>query len=318
MSTPLRLVGAQPPREFCGMIGEHPLMLRLFDAVARAAPLDAPVLIEGETGTGKELVAQALHAQGHRRGAFVAINVATLADGLADAELFGAARGSYTGATVDRRGLIQAAAGGTLMLDEAGDISSQLQAKLLRVLEAGVVRRLGETADSPAQFRLIVSVQESPADLVSAGRWRADFYFRVAGIALRVPPLRERATDVPLLVNYFLGVLGRPPLDGAGASDPAGHAWPGNVRQLRRAVERAVFESPDGRVVLQDILDRAAAMSSPASGAPSLRAAQARHITDVLRVVDYDVRAAAARLGLSRSQLYRKLGVLGIPLPPGR
>jgi transcriptional regulator with PAS, ATPase and Fis domain len=298
------------------MLGEHALMLRLFDAVSRAAPLEGPVLIEGETGTGKELVAQALHTQARRRGAFVAINVATLTEGLAEAELFGATKGSYTGATADRRGLLHEAAGGTLLLDEAGDIAPQLQAKLLRVLEGGVVRRVGETTDSPIRFRLVVSVQESPIDLVSSGRWRADFYFRVAGIALRLPPLRERATDVPLLTNHFLSAFGRPALDGGDVADFAAQTWPGNVRQLRRAVERAVFDCADRPVGLRDILDRALAMSSPADHASTLRAAQARHIGEVLRAVGYDIRAAAAQLGLSRSQLYRKIRTFGIPLAP--
>lgn len=321
MSTHLRLVEAGLAPGFCGIVGEHQTMRELFDAIARAAPLDVPVLIEGATGTGKELVARALHELSEREGGFVAVNVAALADTLAESELFGAAKGAYTGATADRKGVIESAAGGTLLLDEAGDISLAMQAKLLRVLETGMVRPVGAVADRRVRFRLVATVQQPAERLVDAGQWRPDFYFRVAGITLRLPPLAKRASDVPLLVDHFLRELTGHAAEPWDATILMSHPWPGNVRQLRRAIERAVFESARGDVTAERIL-RAAQWIQPgslaraASGAAgSLREAQIRHIESVLRETGYDVRAAARVLGLSGSQLYRKLRALAIPLP---
>jgi DNA-binding NtrC family response regulator len=326
VSTQLRLVGnGQSPSEgFCGMLGNHPSMLRLYDAIRRAAPLETPVLIEGPTGSGKELVARALHVLSGRPGAFVAVNVATLTEALADTELFGVARGAYTGAVTDRAGLIEGAREGTLVLDEAGDLAAPLQAKLLRVLESGVLRRVGEPTDRIVRFSLIVVVQRPATELVASGRWREDFYFRVAGIPLRVPSLAERSSDILRLVNHFLGDLGRPGLDPEGTAALEARSWPGNVRQLRRAVERAAFEADERAVTPDSILKAATALESPPDlrGAPtpllSLREAEIQHINTVLRSTSFNVRRAAPVLGLSPSQLYRKLEALGIGLPQRR
>ncbi|HEX5387133.1 MAG TPA: sigma 54-interacting transcriptional regulator [Gemmatimonadales bacterium] len=312
-----RETGCEP--DFCGMVGRHAAMLSLYDAVRRAAPLTAPVLIQGETGTGKELVARALHALSGRPGRFVAVNVATLPEALADAELFGVVKGAYTGATAHRRGLIEYARHGTLLLDEAGDIPLALQAKLLRALETNAVRPVGGGTDRVVPFRLVVSVQVSPSDLLAAARWRADFHFRVCALHLRVPRLIERDSDIPRLVRHFLGperlsIVLNQDLRALGA-----HMWPGNVRELRQAVERAVFEHGTDPLAAEHILAAAAEHQTPHDtpapiplGPPTLREIRAQHIAAVLARAEYDVGAAARLLGISTSQLYRRLKTLGL------
>lgn len=195
------------------MIGEHPAMHRLRAEIAQAALVDAPVVIEGKTGSGKEVAVELLHQRSGRAGQLVAVNVAALPEQLIESELFGSVRGAFTGAHADRPGLIEGAAEGTLFLDEAAELPLMLQVKLLRALEGGVIRRVGATRDTRIRFRLVLSSQEPPGSLVSAGKWRSDFYYRVAGIHLRVPALAEHVSDVPLLIDHFLAQLGRPPWD---------------------------------------------------------------------------------------------------------
>ena len=317
--TSLRLMGPElEGAPFHGMIGCHPRMHRLFSDIEHAAPLPSPVLIEGATGTGKELVARALHQLSGVAGSLIAVNVAELAEPLAEAELFGAVRGAYTGAMSDRRGLLETAAGGTLFLDEAGDLSPPLQAKLLRVLETGRVRQLGAATDRQVRFRLVVSVQRQAADLLAEGKWRADFYYRVAGISLQLPSLAERQTDIKALADHFLRELGCPPLANGEGDLLLGYGWPGNVRELRRVLERAVHCARGGPIGVEDIRRALAAGSRtdqarPApSSALSLREVEREHISSILRQVNGDARAAAALLGLSRSSLYRRLELLGI------
>jgi transcriptional regulator with PAS, ATPase and Fis domain len=303
------------------MIGEHPTMRQLASDVVRAAPLEIPVLVRGETGTGKELLVQALHEHSGRRGRLVSVNLAAVPEHLAESELFGHVRGAFTGATADRGGLIAQAAGGTLYLDEAGDVSPALQAKLLRVLETGHVRPVGAAVDRPVHFRLVVSVQQPAEQLVAAGRWRADFYYRVAGLELYLPRLAERVSDLPFLIDHFLARLGRSSLGMPIDDSIAGYAWPGNVRELRRVVERAVYLAGDESLILAHL--RAAmpgAHSAPVSAGsewsrlPSLSLADAErsHIETVLRATRGDVGAAARQLALPKSTLYRRLAVHGL------
>jgi transcriptional regulator with PAS, ATPase and Fis domain len=324
MTTTLRIVSDPDAADgpFHGMIGNHPRMLHLYGDIRHAAPLDSPVLVEGATGTGKELVARAIHDLSRVPGPLIAVNVAELSETLAESELFGAVRGAYTGAASDRRGLVQAAAGGTLFLDEAGDLSVGLQAKLLRVLETGRVRQLGAAGDRQVQFRLLVSVQRPAAHLLADGRWRADFYYRVAGINLQVPPLFERLSDLPALTGHFLRELGRLPLSAGDLEPLEAYDWPGNVRELRRVLERAVHQARGGRVdadALARALRPSALAQLPARTGTTvmrLRDVEREHITGVLRQVDGDARAAAALLGLSRSSLYRRLEILGLQARP--
>ena len=228
------------------LLGEHPTMQHLRAELAHAAQSTLPIVIVGETGTGKELVVQALHAASGCVGELVPVNVAALPDQLAEAELFGVARGAYTGAHVGRAGLLQYAHGGTLFLDEASDLSPSLQVKLLRVLESGLVRRLGANSEQRADFRLVLTLQRDPQTLVTEGPWRADFLYRVCGIVLRVPALRERLSDIPLLAAAFLARERRPPLSAEALQALEGHHWPGNVRELLRVMQRAMLFARDG------------------------------------------------------------------------
>ena len=346
MSTPLRTVhGSLEDRQFDGavggpMIGRHPAMHGLLDAIRRAAPLDAPVLIQGSTGVGKELVAERLHALSGRRGGLVSINVAGLPEALVESELFGAVRGAYTGAAADRRGLVEASAGGTLYLDEAADLSVAVQAKLLRVLETGRVRPVGSAFDRHVRFRLVVSLQQDPRVLVSSGRWREDFFYRVAGICLQVPRLADRISDLPALVRHFLAQIGRPAVDDEACAPLLRHHWPGNVRELRRVVERAAFlagtheiEREHLELALGAMLDARGHASGAAApsreegrqlpssargrdeGPRTLRELERAHIEATLAEVGGNTRAAARVLGLSLSQLYRRFAAHGI-VPP--
>lgn len=328
MSAPVRLLETSPARDNTArgeFVGRHPTILRLLDLIRRAATLEMPVLIQGPTGSGKELVAERLHACSGRMGRLVALNVASLPDALAESELFGSSRGAFTDAKQDRTGLIAEAAGGTLFLDEAAELSNSLQAKLLRVLETGAIRPLGGTRDRQVSFRLVLSTQQPVGLLVKDGRWRSDFYYRVAGISLEVPGLAEHASDIPLLLDHFLGRMGRPPLSLGDAGVLAAYPWHGNVRELRRAVERAAFVAGERAVTLQDVEDAVAALDVPRPAAQrerrlharSLRDLEREHITAVLQETGNDATLAAEILGLSRSQVYRRMQELGIR-PTGR
>jgi two-component system response regulator HydG len=328
MSTGLRvpvavgLRGTEPG--FCGMVGQHASMHRLFEVMRLAAPLDVPVLVQGPTGSGKELVAQGIHDLSGRRGAMVPVNVGTLPEQLAESELFGAARGAFTGAVTERAGLIESARGGTLFLDEAAELSHATQVRLLRVLETGVVRLVGGIGGRHVDFRLVLCMQEPAADLVASKRWREDFYYRVAGIMLTVPALSQRTSDIRLLTDHWLARVGRPPLPVCEDGLLESRIWRGNVRELRRAVERACFVVGEARVTAQDVLDAADSLQArpsplPDYGSPlSLAALEREHIERVLKDCGYQTRVAARQLGISAGQLYRKYRALGIAPPRAR
>ncbi len=298
------------------------------------------MLIQGPAGVGKSHLAQALgheacrrgfdvlfisaslaaHELSGRKGALVAVNISEIAEQLVESELYGVVKGAYTGAVADRRGLIEAAGQGTLFLDEAGDLPLFVQAKLLRVLETERLRRLGATTEIETSFRLIVSVQRPASELVTAGRWRSDFYYRVAGLRLRVPALSERPSDIPLLANHFIRKLGASAVADVDLDALQSHSWPGNVRELRRVLERALH-AVRGRPLRGDDFCRAIENVMPAPGRPSpaggtlresLQDAERQHIEQVLARVDGDWRAATAVLGVSKSTFYRRLEVLGI------
>lgn len=309
------------------MIGDHPATARLREEVVRAARIDAPVVVEGQTGTGKELVAQLLHRSSGVRGPLVALNVAALPEQLVEGELFGVARGAYTGATASRPGLIEEAHRGTLFLDEASELPPLTQAKLLRLLETRQVRRLGSSAERQTQFRLVLSVQQPVSSLLLSGRWRADFFYRVVGIVLHVPPLGERRSDIPALVLHFLSRYGHGPVPREWIAPLETRPWPGNIRELQRVVERALFLARGGGLCPEHLAEAAAERQLPsglttscsdAAAGRSLRAAEGAHIETTLRDLGYDVRAAAGRLGLSRSQLYRRMQRLGLEPPTRR
>ena len=307
------------------LVGESPPMMRLRQLIARVAPTDATVLIEGETGTGKELVARAIHRQSSRSAAvFVAVNCAAMADTLLESELFGHEKGAFTGADRARPGMFEAASGGTLFLDEAGEMSASLQAKLLRVLTDGLVTRIGSRTPRRVDVRLLVATHRDLLQQVGAGAFREDLYFRIAVVPIQVPPLRERASDLPQLFAHLLGRACRelaiaPKSIAPGALDRlARYRFPGNVRELRNLIERACILSRSPVIAGEDLevpqaapedgLDRWVRslpdeLDLPATVA-KVEAALIARAMDKAGGVQAE---AARRLGVSRSDLNYKL-----------
>jgi len=307
--TSMRLASELDPPSF-GLLGRHPSMIELFDAMHRAARLDAPIVIWGPTGSGKELVARAVHRLSDvGRGPFCPVNVAALPEGLVESELFGSVRGAYTGAVVDRVGLVESARGGSLFLDEAGDLPLVVQPKLLRLLEYGEVRRVGGTKTEPIPFHLLVAAQDNPAELCRAGRWRDDFYYRLTSVVLRVPSLRERSADIPDLVIAFMAKRRLPDVTPNALDLLQRYEWPGNVRELQQILLRAAFYA-DGRVIKASHVRRAIALGMQAQSIEqrtNLKAARCRHVQDIVAACAGDTKRASELLGISRRQVYRFL-----------
>jgi DNA-binding NtrC family response regulator len=311
-----------------------PSMQRVLEMVAAVADADAAVLIVGESGTGKELIANALHERSHRRqGPWIKINCAALPKDLIESELFGHARGAFTGATTEKVGLLEEAHGGSLLLDEITEMPADLQAKLLRVLEERVVRRLGSAKATAVDFRLISSTNRGPEAAVEEGFLRQDLYFRVNTVTIRVPPLRERREDLPLLLRAFLDRYRTKHARRVEGIDPEAyrrllhHPWPGNVREMQHAVERAVLVARGPQIGVADLPeslrdpagDKAAGGISPAAvPAGSLEAIERASILKALDQTGWNKQAAAALLGLRRPTLYSKLRKHGIPQRPDR
>jgi DNA-binding NtrC family response regulator len=320
------------------LLGHSPAMARLREQIDRAAAAGGRVLVRGESGTGKELVADLLHRRGARHGGpFVKINCAAIPAPLVEDELFGHARGAFTDARAPKAGLFEEAHGGTLFLDEIGDMDPALQARLLRVVEDGRVRRLGETRDRPVDVWLIAATHRDLEAEVAAGRFRQDLYFRLARLPIEVPPLRQRGDDVRLLAEHFFerfaGVhrLRRKQVEPSIWPLLEAYAWPGNVRELRNLCERLVVlggdpitpgELPDGFARPGPGLDVAAGgLLRLAGGAGVLplrefRAACEREYLElVLRRTGWNFAAAARLLGLQRTYLHEKALALGLRRP---
>jgi two-component system response regulator HydG len=309
-------------QSFDQLIGESPPMRRLFDGLTRIAGTDVSVLIAGESGSGKELVARALHEKGTRRsGNFVPVNCAAIPETLFESELFGHVRGAFTDARTTRRGLFQEANGGTLFLDEVGEIPLSLQPKLLRVLEDGRVRPVGSNEEHPVDVRLICATNRDLEEAVEAGRFRDDLYFRINVVQVDVPPLRSRGRDILLLAQRFLERFARQQGKAVtGISRPVSekllaYRWPGNVRELRNCIERAVALTRFEEIAVEDLPDKIRAARSTelvvAGNDPEelvpLEVIEERYIRHVLRAVDGHRTRAARILGLDRKTLYRKL-----------
>jgi DNA-binding NtrC family response regulator len=295
------------------ILGHHPLMERLRAQIERAARLPAPVLIEGPTGSGKELVARELHRLSRRSGALVCVNAAAIPEPLATAELFGVMRGAFTGAEASRPGRIEEARNGTLYLDEACDLPLGIQANLLRAFETGETTRLGSGRVERVPFRLVVSVQRPSDELVAEGRWRPDFFYRIAAIRLRVPSLNERATDIPVLARHFLFYLNVELDRDVDLDRLADYPWPGNVRQLRLVLERAIFASPEG-VLSPDALEEALELefrSTVRWNAPFTLS----EFREMIATRGDDLVALGRDLQMSRATLYRLLRRAGIRKP---
>ncbi len=319
VARPVTLLGAPPTFE--GMVGRGPAMMELFAFIERLAPYPTTALITGESGTGKELVAHALHRLSPRgQRSLVVCNCTTLAPTLIETELFGHVRGAFTGADRDRKGLFEAAHGSTIFLDEIGDLPASAQAKLLRVLEAREIRRVGATDPVAIDVRVVAATNRDLAALVAAGAFREDLFYRLDVGTIHLPPLRERPEDLEPLVRHFVlhcnHRLGR----GVTAVAPpamallARHAWPGNVREVGNVIERAMVAAT-GNVILPEHLPaqlRAARAESPTPAPLSLEAAERDQILRALDAAGGQRVAAAKLLGLSRRTLYRKLDLHGI------
>jgi transcriptional regulator with PAS, ATPase and Fis domain len=296
-------------------------MQNVFALMESAAASPIAVLIEGETGTGKELVARGIHRASPRSsGPFVAINCAALPETLLESELFGHRRGAFTGATHDQPGLFETASGGTIFLDEVAEMPGAMQAKLLRVLQEGELTRIGDPRLRKVDFRLISATNRTLAAEVAARRFREDLYYRVTPFPIRLPPLRERRFDVPLLADRFLAAAAERHAKRIAGLAPEAirvlqeHDWPGNVRQLQNEIERAVALARDGESIgcahFSSVLDPAAAPVDGAAGdllRPARAAFEARHIARVLREQTGNVSRAARALGLSRTMLQKKM-----------
>jgi len=299
------------------IVAESPSMRKAMDLLLRAAAADTAVLLLGESGTGKELLAHAFHAESPRRhGRFVAVNCSAIPETLLESQLFGHRRGAFTDAREDRRGLFQEAEGGTVFLDEIGDMPPSLQGKLLRVLQEREVHPLGAPAPVPVDVQVIAATHRHLEALVEEGRFRQDLYYRLNVIAVRIPPLRERPEDLLPLVAHFLEKHGRRLGRTACALSPQAlealrrHAWPGNVRELENALERALVLARDDVVWVEDLPEALRARPSAGAGLPGTRPlaeVEREHILRTLRSVHSNKAAAARILGLDRKTLYRKL-----------
>ena len=309
------------------LVGSSPKLRELRDRVAQLAPSDVTVLISGETGTGKELVANLLHGKrgADKHGPFVVVGCSTIPASLAESELFGHLKGAFSGALSAHPGLVRAAHGGTLFLDDVGSLSLDLQAKLLRVLQQRSVRPIGGTQEIPADFRLLASTSVPLQDLVQRGLFREDLYYRLAVVEVAVPPLRDREHDALLLAEVFLKEASTRlaktvrSLSTAAARALLAYRWPGNVRELRNVIEYAVTVAGFDHLSESDLPE---AVQSRRGG-PDLRpddprwsAVERQHIEAVLRSVDGNRARAARLLGIDRRTLHRKLDRLAIDVPP--
>ena len=309
------------------LIGDCEPMRHLRDQVMRAAPSTARVLITGENGTGKELVARMVHRHSPRRDeAFIEVNCAAIPEDLIESELFGHVRGSFTGATDNRRGKFELADEGTLLLDEVGDMSLRVQAKVLRALQEQVFEPVGGAARVQVDVRVVAATNKNLEQEIAGGRFREDLYFRLNVLPLHVPPLRERGGDIRLLAEHFAALFaaghGRPPLRYSAGALAALEAWrwPGNVRELRNLVERLVILSDGDEVGVEDLPAalggdadrRLAELPENATLRDARDDFERRYILKILRDSDGNVARAAESLGVERSSLYRKLRQYGV------
>ncbi|OPZ23734.1 MAG: Transcriptional regulatory protein ZraR [Lentisphaerae bacterium ADurb.BinA184] len=314
---------------FDNLVGDHPLMQRVYAMIEKVARTDSTILILGESGTGKELVARALHNTSRRREKpFVAINCAALPATLLESELFGYVKGAFTGANKFKQGLFESAEGGSLFLDEVGSIPVDMQLKLLRVLEEREIRPVGSTRNVPVDVRIIAATNERLEEKIKAGEFREDLFYRLSVIPLEMPPLREHISDVPLLVKHFLKVLNEKERRETTIEPAALRAlslwhWPGNVRELENTISRAFALCENQLVTLADLPPKIVELANqqcPGEDAEDaskfrgsslkafLRSKERDYISSVLEQCGGDKEKAAKALGISLATFYRKLG----------
>ncbi len=318
---------------FASMLGVSPVMQDLFEKIRLVKDTEIPVLLLGESGTGKELVARALHYEGVRKsGPFVAVNCAGLAEGVLDSLMFGHRKGAFTGAVSDNPGLVEQADGGTLFLDEVGDMPMALQTKLLRFVESGDFRRVGEATERTARVRLIAATNRDIVAMVAAREFREDLYFRLSDVRLLLPPLRDRDEDLPLLIEHFLASarsLVHRRIEGISVKARRfllRYYWPGNVRQLRRVIQGACALVPDGGVLEEEHLQ----MHFPKNETLELPRLAGRSLQEVmaelergilergLRESEWNITRTARALGISRQHLHNRIRLHGLQRPVNR
>ena len=295
------------------MIGSSPGMVEVYKTVSKVAPTDATVVIEGETGTGKELVARMVHRFSNRAAhPFVPVDCAAIPAALLESELFGAMKGAFTGADRDRVGVIEAANRGTVFLDEIGDIDPGFQVKLLRFLQEREIRPVGSAREKKVDVRVVVATNRDLQKMVEEGKFREDLWFRLNVVRLTLPPLRERRNDVPLLTRYFLNKYNARynrdvKLTESGLKALKDFTWPGNVRQLQHLIERLTILAPSERIDAEAVQDAISAMEPGGAAGETLAETEADQIRRVLAATGGNKSRAAAILGIERKTLYRKL-----------
>lgn len=310
------------------LIGSSPKIVEVYKTLARATLSSSTVLIQGESGTGKELVARAIHDNSERKARrFVAVNCGALTETLLESELFGHVKGAFTGAQADKKGLFEDADGGSLFLDEIGDITHGLQVKLLRVLQEGEVKPVGSNRPVKVDVRIIAATHRDLPKLVAQGRFREDLLYRLKVIEIEIPPLRERREDIPGLAQRFLrrysGKAGKPvhSISAEGMKALNSYPWPGNVRELEHQIERAVtltsasvLSVDDFELAKEAFFEGADLLDATGGDQRSLEEIEKAHILRVLRDVDYNKSKASEILGIDRATLYRKAQKYGIAL----
>lgn len=297
-----------------GLVGESRPMRRLRELVATVAPTRLAVLIEGQTGTGKELVASLVHRQSGRSGAFVAFNVCALGESMFEDSLFGHVKGAYTGAIAEARGFLREADGGTAFFDEISGLQLALQAKLLRAVETGVFRPIGASRDVRSDFRVVSATNEHLGELVASGRFRADLKHRISGVVIAVPTLAERADDIPDLVRHFAHRAkgGSIEIETDAMAVLVNSSWPGNVRELKQVVDVACAFSHrrlDMRALDMALTNRAT------QALPSDDRTERRALVAMLQDMAWDVDRVAAHLGTHRATIYRRMKRHGVEMP---
>jgi len=306
------------------IVGSSRPIRDVLDVVARVAGTRSTVLIQGETGTGKELIARAIHSASQRaQRPFVPVDCSALAEGVLESELFGHVKGAFTGAVIDKRGLFETANAGTCFLDEVGEITPCVQAKLLRVLQEHEIKRVGGTDSFGVDVRVIAATNRDLGSLITGGRFREDLFYRLSVVTLRVPPLRERREDIPVLASHFLSMYAAANARAVTGIAPAamsmlvGYEWPGNIRELEHAIERAVALTTHSVVQPEDLPPKcveAVAAPEPPGSPLSLRGVVTRHVRRVLREARWNKKLAAQLLGVHRRTLYRLTKRYGISL----
>jgi DNA-binding NtrC family response regulator len=297
---------------FEGIVGRAIPMLDLLTKVKRIAPHFSTALVTGETGTGKELVSRALHSWSGRRGQFVVCNCASVVETLFESELFGHKKGSFTGAVLDKEGLVDGAEGGTLFLDELGEVPLEVQAKLLRLVQNRETRRVGESKSRQADIRIVAATNRDLRRMVAEGAFREDLYYRFSIVQLQVPSLRDRREDLPLLIRHFLEEFtlrykrGKLQITKRAEAVLCRHTWPGNIRELENALSYACMLTQNGTVDIVDLPDYLLeSRSGDGLNLPTLAEVEYQHVMRVLKACDGNRARAAEVLGIARATLYR-------------